>query len=309
MPDQTQDNSKVEPSKAPLSDHAEDVLAEAVGHELHLADDAQTAAQKTVKQVLAELVGDRDELAITLEYGTGESGVDQASWGIEVTSLQRAYMRVQPHETIDKFSKQISDEVKIAQQRASTDWADRTVELRSLIRLFDQARINRQEIDDYRHRIFGQNTYLGYIESVMELKDKGKLLDAVSNLKQVSEQLAIDYEQLVDPAKVDNNALAGAIIEAEGDIDKLSVELERDYPSALFRRSVDVAAEFLSVVNVEFLTEYKMWAHSLDLNIREILATEKSVSNGQISEKAHKQLKEMLNSGEDKVLAIIKAIL
>lgn len=309
MPDQTQDNSKVEPSKAPLSDHAEDVLAEAVGHELHLADDAQTAAQKTVKQVLAELVGDRDELAITLEYGTGESGVDQASWGIEVTSLQRAYMRVQSHETIDKFSKQISDEVKIAQQRASTDWADRTVELRSLIRLFDQARINRQEIDDYRHRIFGQNTYLGYIESVMELKDKGKLLDAVSNLKQVSEQLAIDYEQLVDPAKVDNNALAGAIIEAEGDIDKLSVELERDYPSALFRRSVDVAAEFLSVVNVEFLTEYKMWAHSLDLNIREILATEKSVSNGQISEKAHKQLKEMLNSGEDKVLAIIKAIL
>ena len=309
MPDQTQDNSKVEPSKAPLSDHAEDVLAEAVGHELHLADDAQTAAQKTVKQVLAELVGDRDELAITLEYGTGESGVDQASWGIEVTSLQRAYMRVQSHETIDKFSKQISDEVKIAQQRASTDWADRTVELRSLIRLFDQARINRQEIDDYRHRIFGQNTYLGYIESVMELKDEGKLLDAVSNLKQVSEQLAIDYEQLVDPAKVDNNALAGAIIEAEGDIDKLSVELERDYPSALFRRSVDVAAEFLSVVNVEFLTEYKMWAHSLDLNIREILATEKSVSNGQISEKAHKQLKEMLNSGEDKVLAIIKAIL
>ena len=313
MPDQTttdQTQTIASPAKSgvPLSDHAEDVLADAVGHEIELVSDENTVPLKNVQQVLAEMVNDKDELAITLEYGTGESGVDQASWDIEVTTLQRAFMRKQAHEEVDALSKQIADEIRVVQGCVDSEWIERTAEFRELMKLFEQQNVSRQEIDDFQHRVFGRDEYLKYLESVLAVSDIRKLLNAAGNLKQVTQQLESDYNDLIDPTKVDNNALADAIIGAEGDIDALSLELERDYSSAVFRRNLVVSQKFIDIINEDFLKSYKLWAHSFDLNMREVLATEKSATNGPISEKSRDQLKDMLQSGADQINQVLRAV-
>ena len=192
----------------PLSDHAEDVLAEAVGHGVELVNDADNVPVKTVKEVLTDMVGDKDELSITLEYGTGESGVDQASWEIEITSLQRAFLRKQKHSEIDQLSNQILGAIKTVRAAVDGEWADQTRELREMMKLFEHPDVDRQQIDDYQHRIFGRDTYLGYIESVQKGTDAGRLFNAAANLKQVAQQLEVDLNSLISPAISTNYRLS-----------------------------------------------------------------------------------------------------
>jgi hypothetical protein len=292
----------------PLSDHAEDMLAEAVGHDLELVTDEQEKPLKNVKEVLTEMIADKDELAITLEYGTGESGVDQASWEIEVTSLQRAFMRKQKAAEVDLLASKLSDQIAATKGCVDNAWIERTGEFRDLMKLFEQPNISRQEIDDYQHRIFGRDEYLNYLESVLDVTDIRKLMNAVGNLNQVAQQLEEDYKKLIDPTDVDNSALADEIIAAEGDIDALSIEYERDFASAILRKNLTLAAQFTDIINPEFLKEFKLWAHSLDLNIREVLATEKSATNGRITDKSRDQIKDMLSSGAGQVNKILQAV-
>ena len=310
MPDQenTTQTPPVPASAVALSDHAEDVLADTIGHELELSVDESGAPLKTVQQVLHEIGDDKDELSITLEYGTGESGVDQASWEIEVTSLQRAFMRQHKQQEIDALSKQIKDEIKVLRSRADSDWVDRTSELRSLLKVFEQPQVARQVVDDYQHRIFGRDKYLAYLEAVLAHKDEGKLLNASSNLRQVAQQLEADHDALIDPSGVDNTALADMIIAHDSDIDVLSRELERNISSARFRREIGLAARISDIINEEYIKKYKLWAHSFDLNMREVLATERSANNGSISDKARRQLKDMLEEGATQINQLLQVI-
>lgn len=301
----TQTDDSAHPS---LSDKAENLLATAVGHDLELSIGDQTAPLKTVKQVLGEMIHDQEELAITLEYGAGESGVDQASWEIEVTTLQRAFMRKQKHHEISDLSKQIAKEVAIVRSRVDETWIDKTTELRSLMKLFEQAQVSRQDVDDYQHRIFGRDAYVTYVDSVIAGTDQGKLLNAVGNLTQIAQQLNIDHSKLTNPSGANNSDLAEAIIQANGDIDALAHELERDMPSAVFRRNIAIADRISSILSEEFLKRYKLWAHSYDLNIREVLATEKSATNGRVSDKSRDQLKEMLRTGADQINQLLQVI-
>jgi ABC-type branched-subunit amino acid transport system ATPase component len=101
--------------------------------------------------------------------------------------------------------------------------------------------------------------------------------------------------------------LADAIIAADGDIDKLSHEIERDYSFAVFRRSLAAADLFYKTISLEYLKQYKLWAHSFDLNLREVLATEHNI-HGPISNKAREQLRDMLAAGAEQVNAIVRVL-
>ncbi len=291
-----------------LSDHAEDVLADAVGHSIQLVSDEKGLTTKTVAQVLSEMVDKPDELAITLEYGTGESGVDQASWNIEITALQRAFMRMQKQSEITALNKQLEAEFVVALKAVDPEMTERTQEFMSLVKLFERPQVTRQEIDDYQHRIFGRDTYLNYLESVLSGTDPRRLFNAASNLKQVAQQLEADFHELVDPEKIDNEALAQKIIDVGGDMDKLAIELERDYASAVFRQTLLKANNITNILSQDFLKQYKLWVHSFDLNMREVLATEKSATNGPISKKYHQQLKDLLANGKEQMNQILEVI-
>lgn len=290
-----------------LSEHAEDVLAQAVGHELELINDGTSAPLKTVKQVLTEMVDDRDELAITLEYGTGESGVDQASWDIEVTRLQRAFQRRQKSKQIAQLAQQLEDAVRNTKTHVGGDWFTQTLEIRNLMKDLQQDQIQYELVNNYQKRIFGRETYLSYIEAVLAGTDQLKLLNAAANLSQIAKQLEADYQALIDPALIDNSALADAIIATDGDIDKLSHEIERDYSFAVFRRSIAAADAFYQTISIEFLKQYKLWAHSFDLNLREVLATEHN-THAPITDKAREQLRDMLAAGAEQVNAIVRVL-
>ncbi len=291
-----------------LSDHAEDVLADAAGHGVELISDAENVPEQTVKEVLSELIGDMDELVITLEYGAGQSGVDQASWDIEVSALQRAFLRKQRAEEIGRLSDQLEDEIYQTREAIDAEWIERTLEFKALIKAFDGPEMSRQQVDDFQHRIFGRDSYLGYVDSVMNGSDEKRLFNAAANLKLMSQQLESDVEEMTNPEHADNNQLADAIIRAGGDIDILSKELERDFPSAQLRVNMTHVQEITDVINEEFLKQFKLWAHSFDLNLREVLATEKSATNGPVSEKAQAQLKDMLQSGTEQIDAIMEVI-
>lgn len=301
-----QDPSPIVSTHAPLSDHAEDILAESVGHELDLDNDADNTPPKTVKEVLTEMVDNREELSITLEFGAGESGIDQASWEIEVITLQRAFVRKQKTAELNILAQSIKTDTRAVFGKLDQNWIAQTTELKSGLQIFEKAAVTRQEIDDFHHRIFAGGTYLEYLEGVLNGTDDNGLLDAARNLSTHVKQVEVQRAELVNPANVDFDQLTDAIIAVRGDIDKLSIELERDMPSAVLRRNLGNASHLAAIINIEFLKDYKLWAHSFNLNIREVLATERSATNGPISDKYRDQLKEMLLAGEKQISAILE---
>ncbi len=288
----------------PLSEHAEDVLANAIGRSVELDSASADPPVKTVQQVLTELIGNKEELVITLDYGAGESGVDQASWDIEMTSLQRAYLRKKRADKIDQLSNQLLGAIKTVKAAFDDDWAEKTRELGNMTKIFDRQDVTRQQVDDLQHRIFGRDAYFNYLDAVLSSRDEKRLFNAASNLRQVAQQLEVDYEALIDPSNIDNNELADEIISRDGDISALSRELERNYTAAVFRRNLASIEAINYALSEDFLKQYKLWAHSFDLNLREVLATQQSAINGQISEKAQTQLREMLQAGAEQIHAV-----
>lgn len=291
---------------APLSSHAEDVLADTVGHEVDLQSDPSNTPPKTIKEVLTEIVGDKDELVITLEYGTGESGVDQASWGIELASLQRAFVKKQKTAELNALSERISTDLRSVIGKIDKNWAVQTSGFSTVQKIFQRSIVTRQEVDDFNHQIFDGGSYLGYLESVLSGKDEGGLLVAASNLSKHVKEIEIERAEMCSPANVDNNQLADAIIAVQGDIDKLSIELERDMAPAILRRNLARASRVSNMLTVDALSQYKLWAHSFQLNVREVLATERSAVDGRISDKSRDQLREMLAVGEDQVTNLLQ---
>jgi hypothetical protein len=291
----------------PLSNAAEEYLA----HNISALIGAPVSSEigpKSVKEVIAEMAAtDIDELSIALDFGPGESGIDQVSWNLEVNTLKRAFAKKQASSVINQNATMLKQKISDVKAVFDASWVQKTEQIEQFSRRVEST-ISRQQLDDFQHLVFGHGEYEAYLEASI-------IQGAGNNVRKTLEEFHVfisgiekSIEEAINTADVEYQLLAKAIIENDGDIDKTVHNLEKNAAIAEYTTTLESAKEVMDVLSQDSLNDYRRWSYGLDLNIREILATEKSVGSEELTEKSLFQLRDLFEAGKDRLMKLLGVI-